>query len=86
MLRKIIRDAGGLAAVAKEMTRISGERVTPQRLSAWETRKKVPIEMIWPFCFATKHEPWAIRPDVFVPPEVYWAKCQELKAVINQHS
>lgn len=71
-----IKKAGGLAAFASLLSALNeGGRVfTPQTVSQWRARGRVPVDAVWVVSKATSVPVWEIRPDVYDRPDVYLAK------------
>lgn len=55
-----------------------GSKVTPQMVSGWIARDRVPDEKLWLFCEATGFTPEDVRPDIFPSPEVYWSRVRRI--------
>lgn len=76
-LKELIDSAGGITAISRKLTD-HGKKTSPQCVSGWIRRGKIPENMIWSFCFATGLTPNEVRPDLFPSPEDYWRKTQEI--------
>lgn len=84
-LKEKISAYGGCTKLSREMTAL-GTKVTPQMVSGWIARDRVPDEKLWIFCEATGFTPEDVRPDIFPSPEVYWSRVRgivEKRAITN---
>ena len=72
-----VKSFGGVSKVSRALT-AAGHPVTPQGVSAWCKRGRLPDSVVWAFCEAVGVPPFEIRPDLFPPPEAYWARTQRI--------
>ncbi len=76
-LKDKISAYGGCTKLSRAMTAM-GTKVTPQMVSGWIARNRVPDEKLWAFCEVVGLPPADVRPDIFPTPEEYWSRTRRI--------
>lgn len=76
-LKEKISAYGGCTKLSRALTAM-GTKVTPQMVSGWIARNRVPDEKLWAFCEVVGLPPADVRPDIFPTPEEYWSRTRRI--------